>query len=410
MLYEVFGSLGLLADYDRHLPAQDFKGIMDLDTPDGPQTTEAGPQTHTDHWPDPSLIPMPEYFKEKLKNICPYCHCKGDILWRNLHRIEPRFDACFRYFDGNPAESGDPAGSANPGNSGAPAAPTKPTEEDLHRRCFLKRESVSQYFTQILIIIVYTLKVPFLAQQTVALSLVHHVRAEGKDFVPPRPDSTNKEHIFGFIAGFTSLDLGRLLTELFRRWQDISADHFMKATAGMTPRLFMAAVISQYGRNVADEVIRSGRTLIQCDKALQTALQKLNSVTTGPSGDVTFDIARMNETLINMNINLTGTRSTMHYLADSAHTLVSGVSTFEQYIQARLSEWKENSDADALKDSLLQLDSCKESIRDKDKLELVRKTMLQYKVDIKSLQQHIDINVGMASLSLVTPKYPIANH
>ncbi len=36
-------------------------------------------------------------------------------------------------------------------------------------------------------------------------------------------------------------------------------------------------------------------------------------------------------------------------------------------------------------------------MRDGDKLGIVQKMMLQYKQDIKSLQQHIDINVGMVS-------------
>ncbi len=240
--------------------------------------------------------------------------------------------------------------------------------------------------------------------------MVHHVRAEGKIFVTPRKDSTNQEHIFGFIAGFTGPDLGRLLRDRVRRWQDISIDHSVKPTAGMTPRLFTAAVISQYGSIVAQEVMDSARTLVQSDQKLQSALRKLKDLEPGSSGDVTIEIGRMNETLIDMNINLTGTRSTMHYLAESAHTLVNGVSTFEKYIDARLSEWKENADAEALKTSLVQLDSCKELIRDNDKLELVRKTMQQYKVDIKALQQHIDINVGMASHSLVTSKYLAANH
>jgi len=171
----------------------------------------------------------------------------------------------------------------------------------------------------------------------------------------------------------------------------------VKATAGMTPRLFMATVLSQYGSVVAQEVIISGRTLVRCDMKLQAALAKLRDAEPGSSDDVTAEIGQMNDTLINMNIKLTGTRSTMHYLAESAHTLISGVTTFEQYIHARLSEWTENADSRDLMKALHDMDSCKESIRDNDKLELVRKTMGQYKMDIKSLQQHIDISVGMAS-------------
>ncbi len=178
----------------------------------------------------------------------------------------------------------------------------------------------------------------------------------------------------------------------------------------MTPRLFMATVLSQYGWIVAQEVFKSARTLVSCDKQLQAALVKLRVAEPGSSDDVTAEIGQMNETLINMNINLTGTRSTMHYLAESAHTLINGVSTFEHYIQARLSEWTENTESEDLKKALHGLDSCKESIRDNDKLELVRKTMGQYMVDIKSLQQHIDISVGMASHSLQAFRFSAADN
>jgi hypothetical protein len=191
----------------RHLPANDFKSIMDLDIP------EADSQTPI-NWPDPS-IPMPEYFCDKLKNICPYCECKGGILWRNLHRAEPHFDACFRYFDGKPTAVADSADLADS---------VAPTETISQQRCFLKRGLMFQLAVQLLTSTVYTLRVPFLACPPVAMSLVHHVRAGGKKFVPAREGNFNQEHIFGFIAGFTSLDMGRILTELFTRWQDITGD------------------------------------------------------------------------------------------------------------------------------------------------------------------------------------------
>jgi hypothetical protein len=44
------------------------------------------------------------------------------------------------------------------------------------------------------------------------------------EFVPARPGNANQEHIFGFIAGFTSEDMSRILTDLFNRWQDIATD------------------------------------------------------------------------------------------------------------------------------------------------------------------------------------------
>jgi hypothetical protein len=123
------------------------------------------------------------------------------------------------------------------------------------------------------------------------------------------------------------------------------------------------------------------------------------------SDEITASILLLNKELISMTRNLTGTRSTMHYLAESANILVdeiTGVTTFEDYVKARFEDWGEHCPKERL-DSLTQafrkLDSCKEKIRDHDKLAMVRKKMWQHKTDVKSLQQHIDINVGMVSYS-----------
>jgi hypothetical protein len=62
---------------------------------------------------------MPDLFKEKLENICPYCHCKKEILWNNLRREEQHFDACFRYVN-------------------------KP--KTSNRKCFLKRMLLQAHF------------------------------------------------------------------------------------------------------------------------------------------------------------------------------------------------------------------------------------------------------------------------
>jgi len=110
----------------------------------------------------------------------------------------------------------------------------------------------------------------------------------------------------------------------------------------------------------------------------------------------------------------------MHYLAESADVMVKNITTFEQYVKARLSEWHKTSERIRLRkysdldmkmkrtttfnnkllDALQELDSCCENIRNDDILVMVKKkNMLQYKTDIESLQQHININVGMVSHS-----------
>lgn len=243
------------------------------------------------------------------------------------------------------------------------------------------------------------MRVPFLAAKPVTLSLVHHIRAEGHTFVSKKSDSNNQEHIFTFVAGFSSKDIGRLLTDLFTRWQDLPYDH-LKSSTGMTPKLFMAAIISQYGHIVSQDIMAAGQKLVRCDESLRISVDRLKKTKLGSTEDdnVTEEIQKMNETLITMTRGLTGTRSTMHYLADSADLLVNRISAFPDYISKRLSEWEEHPDPKCLKKlkrTMRRLDSCREAMRDKDKLELVRKNMQQYKFDIKALQQHIDINVAM---------------
>lgn len=79
--------------------------------------------------------------------------------------------------------------------------------------------------------IVYSLTGPYHvgrteSPQTVVLSIVLHIRAELDQFVSmPHTNSKNKEHMIGFVAGFTSSDIGSLLTDYFMRWQDIPGDH-----------------------------------------------------------------------------------------------------------------------------------------------------------------------------------------
>ena len=60
---------------------------------------------------------------------------------------------------------------------------------------------------------------------------------------------------------------------------------------------------------------------------------------------------------------------------------------------------EEDPDSKKLKKALRKLDRSREQIRDHDKLVMLRKNMLQYKADIESLQQHININVGMVRIT-----------
>jgi hypothetical protein len=217
----------------------------------------------------------------------------------------------------------------------------------------------------------------------------------------------------------------------------------------LTPRLFIAAILSQYGSIVAKKITDAATKLIDSDIRLEYMTENAHGETNHEEtnhdktkhqtadertkhNETTTEIHLLNKKLIKMNQDLTGTRSTMHYLAESAHVLVKKITTFEDYVIARLDDWKKDCSGgdgsggdgsggdgsggdgsggdgsgvqlrslEALKKVFPHLDSCKEKIRDNDKLVMVKKSMWQYKTDIKSLQQHIDINVGMVSYSSI---------
>ena len=176
--------------------------------------------------------------------------------------------------------------------------------------------------------------------------MVHHIRAKGDVFVRAERDVSvptdektgdNLEHMFAFICGLKGLQIHNLLTGLVERWQDIIGDHSDPST-GITPRLFMAALLSHYGSIISDRIWKVYDNVKICDSDLQTAMEILKEVPE-PYRDQTTQIHKINENLISMNRELTGTRSTMHYLADSAHVLVNNITPFEEHVKARLDEW-----------------------------------------------------------------------
>jgi hypothetical protein len=230
--------------------------------------------------------------------------------------------------------------------------------------------------------------------------MIHHIRVEGNKFVSARGGTgDNKEHMFGFIAGFDVFDVTQILTRLVPRWSDIPADH-LQDTTGLTPKLFLATVISQYGFLTSRDIFKCYNNLKNSDAELHDALKKLQTLppySFSEKQEDTYKIQKLNTDLVAMNTKLTGTKSVMHYLASSAGIMIDRISAFETYVGARLLEWDENPDKKALKKLLLKLDSSKEKLRDRDKLQIVQKSMHQSMVDIDALHQHIDINVSMVS-------------
>ena len=74
-------------------------------------------------------------------------------------------------------------------------------------------------------------------------------------------------------------------------------------------------------------------------------------------------------------------------------------------IEARLHEIDvlSSSDAGELKTALSNLDSFKQQLRDKEKLEIVMKRIVYDEVRVDSSQKHIGINMEMVSFSDMRP-------
>lgn len=112
--------------------------------------------------------------------------------------------------------------------------------------------------------------------------------------------------------------------------------------------------------------------------------------------DTTALARSLNQKLADISRMLTGTRSTMHYVAESAYAPTNNIFFFEQYVAAQLSEWNQPH-ASVLEEALRQLDTFRESLRDNDTLVMIRRQKLQQKADIEILQQSTDINFGIVS-------------
>jgi hypothetical protein len=149
----------------------------------------------------------------------------------------------------------------------------------------------------------------------------------------------NREHMFAFISGVTSEHVGELF-DVLSRWLDVVEDHSDSSTS-MTPRLLTAAVLEQYGSVVSQKITKSFKALVQCDIDLKHAIDESKAETPKSRIQVTKYIQDLNKKLVDMNIELTRTRSIMHYLSESANVLVNKISPFEDYVNARFKDWED---------------------------------------------------------------------
>ena len=240
---------------------------------------------------------------------------------------------------------------------------------------------------------------------TVVVSIIHHIRVEGGNLVPVSGiQGENKEQILGFVAGFDSIDIGMLFTNLWFQWQTSVRDN-LETRAGMTPKLFMAAIISQCRFVVGYSITGTSQSL----KDIDLDLKCLKVDTPGKYKETKAAIQRINDQLIEVSQIIIGRGSELHYLANSNDALTGSASRFQEFIAACVQRWDGCCDQQDLLKQFQQLDSIHESARDRNQLELVSKSINQCQEEAQIMLKHININFGIVSQPITIASREIAD-
>ena len=113
----------------------------------------------------------------------------------------------------------------------------------------------------------------------------------------------------------------------------------------------------------------------------------------------------MNRELTRLNLSLTGLRSRVNYVAESARSLKSHVSTMKEYLNVQIRKDHYNTTGQCSKDHdehfVDKLVNSVFELRDTDKFDMIERAMQQYQTDIKSLKAHLAINIGLVSSFLI---------
>jgi hypothetical protein len=284
---------------------------------------------------------------------------------------------------------------------------------------------------------VHTIQVPVLVDLEVTLALVHHISKRPKGW---------QENIFAFIfvraektiEATSEQEESRpkmsCVEKLKNQWrkicrekdgvkkdddkkfedetEDTIKDHLKEIiklyheeydagsqpkdkSVGITPMLFIAALLKWYGFTAAAKVVNGFESLVKIDKMLVAADKGLRQ---GNLEVKKENCDKANVTLTNLNQSLTGLHSRVSYVEESARDMRSPSCTMIKFVKSEVGD-----KMDPMLRELDEFDSAKYVERDNDKFDLIRRAMQQYQTDIKSLKVHLTINIGLVS-SL--PRHP----
>lgn len=182
--------------------------------------------------------------------------------------------------------------------------------------------------------------------------------------------------------------------------EEYQADESIKhsiADAGITPMLFISAILKWYGFKAAEAVVKGFGSLTKIDDML---LAKDKSLRIGSLEEKARNCDYMDKQLTRLNKSLTGVLSRVNFVSESARNMIKGSCTMNRFAKAEIN----HPDFDAefgnrrsLHIAVDRLDSSRFVMRDNEKLDLIGRAMQQYSVDIKSLKAHLAINTGLVS-------------
>lgn len=267
------------------------------------------------------------------------------------------------------------------------------------------------------------MQVPVLARSNIILALAHHLslpNALDAKCIPKFGSGESPERTFAIIIGLDSKKVGQLF-EILDRYVEEKSNKI--ESRGLTPKLFIAAILKLYGFSVKETIIKGFEKLEGVERQLGVDNRNIDEVKGNeaaggvPAGLVSIrsqgsldkldpsDINKelldlykeMNKTLMELTNDLAGVRSMVSYVSKCAQGLVLEASAMKTYVEEERRRTGWDGSLDARERALKALDSVAFEKRDNDKLNMIFRAMKQYELDIKSLKDHVMVDLGLVS-------------
>jgi hypothetical protein len=132
----------------------------------------------------------------------------------------------------------------------------------------------------LLIRLVHTTHVPYLDGKNFILNLVHHISSSRQNLVAQNPNlvGSKDEKIFAFVLGLGVLETNEFLLRIFDHFQEETdeAGESSDGRAGISPKLFISAILKLYGFNNTKNSIKSALERAYLPSMIISKMQKIS--------------------------------------------------------------------------------------------------------------------------------------